>query len=382
MQRIGIGVLVALSFLPAAWPQASSTTVRGTVHDQRQAVIPEAKITLTNTATNVDRNTTSNDAGAFVFPGVFPGPYRLLVESAGMQKYEANLTVQAQQDAAVDVVLQVGQTATQVLVEDVTPMVTTENSTLAHTVERKRIEQLPVNGRGYQTFLNTVPGIDSTGIPQAYGMRTNTSTTIFDGAPVNEVWEGWDFGRAPGLDAVQEMHVETNNSSAKFTRPTTVLLTSRSGTNQFHGALFETNRNSGYGVARRRQDTFTKAPFLNRNEFGVSAGGPVYIPKLYDGAIRTFFFVAWEALRHGFLHDEPVQRAHRSDEERRLQRSGRHSRAPDPLYDPITTDSTTWARQQFPGEQDRPSRINPSRRLLSPRRCRICRTSTRCSIPT
>ena len=98
-----------------------------------------------------------------------------------------------------------------------------------------------MNGRGYQAFLATVPGIDSTGLVQAYGMRTNTSTTLFDGAPVNEVWEGWDFGRVPGLDALQEMHVETNNSSAKFTRPVTVLLSSKSGTNQFHGALFETN---------------------------------------------------------------------------------------------------------------------------------------------
>ena len=274
MQRIGIGILVVLSFQPVAWPQASSATVRGTVHDQGEAVIPGARVTLTNTATNVDRSTTSNDAGSFVFPGVFPGPHRLVVESAGMQQYEANLTVQAQQDAAIDVLLQVGQTVTQVKVEDVTPLVTTENSTLAHTVERKRIEQLPINGRGYQNFLNTVPGIDSTGIPQAYGMRTNTSTTMFDGAPVNEVWEGWDFGRPPGLDAVQEIHVETNNSSAKYTRPTTILLSSKSGTNQFHGALFETNRNSGYGVARRRQDTFTKAPFRIATNMGPPLAAP------------------------------------------------------------------------------------------------------------
>src|SRR5437773_9599829 len=128
-------------------------------------------------------------------------------------------------------------------------------------------------------------------------MRTNTSNTMFDGAPVNEVWEGWDFGRVPGLDALDELHVETNNSSAKFTKPVTVLLSSKSGSNQFHGALFETNRNSGIGVARRRQDTFTKAPFLNRNEYGFSAGGPVYIPKVYNGRHRTFFFAAYEASR-------------------------------------------------------------------------------------
>src|SRR4029077_12699526 len=119
-----------------------------------------------------------------------------------------------------------------------------------------------------------------------------------DGAPINEAWEGYDFGRGPGLDSLQEMYVETNNWSAKFSRPKTIIRTSKSGTNSFHGALFETNRNSGYGVARRRQDNFTKAPYLNRNEFGASVGGPVFIPKVYNGRNRTFFFFAWEDSRN------------------------------------------------------------------------------------
>src|SRR5262245_10652628 len=125
MQKIGFFILGALVFLPAAWPQASSSTVRGSVTDPHQAVVPHASITLTNTATNVSRSTLSNEAGVYVFPGVFPGPYRLTAESPGMQKYEGNLTVQAQQDATIDVVFQVGQTVTQVDVQDVTPMVTT-----------------------------------------------------------------------------------------------------------------------------------------------------------------------------------------------------------------------------------------------------------------
>src|SRR6185503_12242714 len=166
------------------------------------------------------RTTTSNEAGMYVFPGVTPGPYRVTVESAGMQRFEGTLTVQVQQDAVIDV------------------------------------------------------------------------------AASNEVWEGWDFGRPPGLDSIEEFHVEVNNSSAKFTRPTTIVLSSRSGTNRFRGALFLTNLNSGYGVARRREDNFVKPPFLNRNEYGVSAGGPVFIPKLYNGRNRTFWFVAYEGTRN------------------------------------------------------------------------------------
>jgi hypothetical protein len=360
MQKVGLFVLGALAFLQAAWPQASSSTVRGNVTDPHQAVVPHAAITLTNTATNVARSTLTNESGAYVFPGVFPGPYRLTAESPGMQKYEGNLTVQAQQDATVDVVLQVGQTVTQVDVQDVTPMVTTSNPTLSHTLERQRIEELPVNGRSYQSFLSTVPGIDSTGLVQAYGMRTNTSTTLFDGAPVNEVWEGWDFGRVPGLDALEEMHVETNNSSAKFARPVTVLLSSKGGTNQFHGDLFETIRNSGIGVARRRQDTFTKPPYLNRNEFGLTVGGPVYLPKIYNGRNRTFFFVSWEGLR---------QRAYTTNQysvPTEAMRNGDFSELKDiqgrlmTLYDPFSTDTVTYARTPL-SYNGRINVIDPSR---------------------
>ncbi|MGH9721716.1 MAG: carboxypeptidase-like regulatory domain-containing protein [Bryobacteraceae bacterium] len=345
MQRV-LAPIVALFILTVqVWGQASSSTVRGTVYDSANAVVPKANVTLTNTATNVARTTTTNDAGIYVFPGVIPGPHLVVIEFAGMQKFEGNLTVRTQQDAVVDAVLQVGQTATRVEVQDVTPLVRVDSPTLGHALERQRIEQLPINGRGYQAFLATVPGIDSTGIPQAYGMRTNTSTTVFDGAPYNEIWEGWDFGRPPGLDAIQEIQVELNNSSAKFTRPATIILSSRSGTNELHGAVFETNRNSGYGVARRRQDFFTKPPFLNRNEFGASLGGPVVIPGVYNGRNRTFFFFAWESARSRSYttnqYSFPTAAMRQGDFRELVDAQGRQIN----LYDPFTTDRTTFQRQ-------------------------------------
>src|SRR5262245_18800144 len=108
MKRIGICFLLALSTLATAWPQASTSTIRGTVRDQGQAVVPKATMTLTNTDTNVARTTESNEAGAYVFPNSIPGPYRLTAELPGMQKYEATFTVQVQQDTVIDVTLQVG----------------------------------------------------------------------------------------------------------------------------------------------------------------------------------------------------------------------------------------------------------------------------------
>src|SRR5438093_1467540 len=103
MKRFAFAVLAVTLLLPvASRPQASNSTVRGTVQDQAQAVIPKAAVTLTNTGTNVARSTETNDAGLYVFPGVTPGPYRIAVEFPGMQKFEGALIVQVQQDAVVD----------------------------------------------------------------------------------------------------------------------------------------------------------------------------------------------------------------------------------------------------------------------------------------
>ena len=302
------GLLTAFlvfSLCSPAWTQSSTSTVHGSVRDSSDAVIPAASVTLSETATGVERKTVTNAAGLFIFPGVTPGPYRVTIEVPGMARFEGTLTVQVQVDAEVNAVMRVGQATTSVEIMDVSPIVNTDNPTLGHVLETARIEQLPVNGRGYQNLLVTTPNVtwSSQGfgigaLVQGFGLRPGTTALTFDGAAQNEVWEGWDVARTPDLDTIQEIQVETNNSSAKFTRPTTIVISSKSGTNALHGSVFYTNRNSGYGVARMRQDTFVKAPYLNRNEWGESLGGPVIIPKLYNGHNRTFFFFSWEDIRN------------------------------------------------------------------------------------
>lgn len=240
---------ISLLAIAPAWPQASTSVVRGSVHDATEAVIPNAAVTLTGTATNVERKTVTNGAGLFVFPGVVPGPYRVVVEVPGMQRFEGALTVQVQVDAEVNATMIVGQATTRVEVQEVTPLVQTNSPSLGQFLERQRIEQLPVNGRGYQNLLVTVPaltwsnqGFGIGALVRGYGLPSGSTTLTFDGAAQNEVWEGWDVARTPDLDTIQEMQIETNNSSAKFTRPTTIVMSSKSGTNQVHGALFYTNR--------------------------------------------------------------------------------------------------------------------------------------------
>lgn len=341
---------VALISAPRGWSQASNATVRGSVSDAQQALIPNAKVILLNTATGASRESVTNSAGLYVFPTTIPGPYLLRVEMPGLQTFEGRLTVQVQQDATVDVVMQIATANTIVEVQDVTPMLKVDSPSLGSSLERQRIEQLPVNGRGYQNLLVMVPGIQWSshghgigGMVRGNGLRNGSNTLVVDGSAQNEVWEGWDVARTPSLDSVEEIRVEVNNASAKFSRPTSVIMSTRSGTNQYHGVLFYTNRNSAYGVARRREDNFTKPPYVNRNEFGVSLGGPVNIPKLYNGQNRTFFFWNWESTR--FLANTTTRMAVPTAEMRNGDFRGlRDAQGRQfTLYDPLTTQAN-WSR--------------------------------------
>jgi hypothetical protein len=361
-RALGLCVLVAVLIATAAFSQTSTGNVSGTIRDESGAVIPSAAVTLSNQATNVVSKTTANEVGFYSFPGIVPGQYLLSVEASGMQKFDGNLAVQVQQSSVVNVTLKVGQTATTVAVQDITPMVQTESPTLSHTLERARIEQLPLNGRALTSLLQTVPGQEGT---RAYGLRDFSFEMVLDGAALADRYS-WNTvtPRQPGLDSIQEFRVENNNSSAKFTRPTTIIVTTRGGTNEIHGTVFETNRNSGYGVARARQDTFLKPPFLNRNEFGATVGGPVYIPKLYNGKNKTFWFTSWEWMRQ--VSATTLQARLPTAEMRNGDMSALMTSAGNAItiYDPWTTDTNTWSRQPFPGNKLPQNKQSPLSKYL------------------
>jgi hypothetical protein len=361
MQTLGLVLgLVALLGVPV-WSQSSTGSVRGVVADQTKAVIVNASVVLTNTATNVESRTVTNNVGIYVFPAVVPGPYRLTVEAPNMQKFEGTLIVQTQLSSVVDVELKPGATAIELVVQDVTPLMTVDSSTLGHTLERQRIEQLPLDGRQLTNLLATVPGLDP-GSLRAYGMRQGAQDFMLDGASLKDSYYGDAIvPRQPGLDTIQEFHVEVNTSSAKYTRMTNVIATTKNGTNEIHGTLFWANRNSGYGVARAR-DTFSAKPNpLNRNEYGGTAGGPVWIPSLYNGKNRTFWFFSYE----GYRLRQSTQGSGRVPTE--AMRNGDFSNLKtgagtlQRIYDPWSTDPVTWQRQQYPNNiiPDAASKMSP-----------------------
>ena len=348
LRRAQCAIAVLFLFAAQSYAQSSSGSVRGTVHDPSEAVVPNAEVSLTNTATDATFKSRTNEAGVYVFPAVIPGDYHIAITAAGLQKYEANVTVRVQQSSTVDAVLKLASEAATVTVNDATPVVVADRGDLGHVLERLRIEQLPINGRSITNLLQTVPGLEPNQV-RSYGIRQGAHDFILDGAALSDPVDGEGTTiRPPGLDTVQEFLVENNASSAKFSRPTNIIVTTRSGTNQFHGSLFETLRNNAFGKARSKTDVGV-LPTLIRNEYGGTAGGPLYIPKVYDGRNRSFWFFSYE----GFSNRNPSSASGVVPTE--AMRNGDFSQVRDSqgrlqvIYDPLSTDANTWSRTPFVG---------------------------------
>ena len=344
---------IVLSLLtPAIHAQTGTGDIQGTVRDVTGAVVPGARVDIIHVQTARQHSTLTNEAGFYLFPSVQMGQYQMTVEAGGMETWKGDLTLQTGQTADVEVRLKVGSTKTEVtVVGDVTPLVTDTSPTLSTVLERERIEQLPLSGRFFQSLMMmTTPGAEgAAAAPMMWGLRWGTEF-MQDGAVLANRETGEIQGRPPGLDTVQEFRTETNNSSAKMNRPASVVVATRSGTNRFHGAAFETAKNNGLGLARRRQDYYSKAPHLVRNEFGASAGGPLRLPKIYNGRNRTFFFVAYEAFRSisspTISTAMPTMAMRNGDFSGLTDSAGRAIT----LYNPYTTDAN-WNRQPFPNNQ-------------------------------
>lgn len=352
-----LALLVALIVVAASAALAQSTagggTIQGTVKDDSGAVIPNARVQITQLETGRVTNTVTTSEGFFATPSLTIGKYKIRVEARGMKAWEGQLQVETGRAAEIAPVLTLGEVTETVVIEgNITPLVTTSEPTEGSTLDRQRIEEIPVNGRNINTLLEDVtPGVeainDVNGGVRISGLMVYSTDYIQDGASSNNREFGGS-GIMSGLESIGEVKVETSTSSARYTRPTSVIITTRGGGNVVHGSLYETHRNNAFGVARARQDVLPgadyKIPKLIRNEFGGSISGPVYLPRfgegapaLYDGHNRTFFFFSRESvrLRQGITREFVVPTA--------AMRNGDFSGLVDSqgrriiLYDPLTT---------------------------------------------
>lgn len=365
-----------------AQSNAGGGAVQGTVKDETGAAIPSAKVQLTNVATGIMLDLTTNEAGFYISPSLTIGRYKLRIESTGMKTWLGEVQVETARNSLVDAVMVVGGVGETIVIEgNIAPLVNTTEPTDGATLDSKRIQELPINGRNINTLLEGVtPGVegvnDVNGGVRVGGLMAYSTNYVQDGATTNNREFGGS-GVVSGLESIGEVRVETSSSSARYTTPTSVIITTKGGGNQLHGSLYETHRNNAFGVARARQDVLFggqqyKVPKLIRNEFGGSIGGPVYLPRFgqggkmwYDGHNRTFFFFSREGvrLRQGITREfvVPTAAMRQGDFSQLYDSQGRFIQ----LYDPLTTRIQTIngrpvaVRDPFPGNIIPINRISP-----------------------
>jgi len=303
-----LGAILALPVVMNA--QLTTADVVGTVTDTTGAVVPNANVTLTNQKTNETRNTQSSGGGQYAFTLLLPGNYLVRIEAPGFTTFTSNVIVSAGDRARVDALMNVGQSSESIEVTSPSPLLQTETSTVANTVPEQHVENLPLNTRNLTTLVTFVPGanegasVDSLSSGQRPDDRRQTSSFSVNGQDVelnNAQIDGTDnneriigtIGVKPSIDAIQEVTVETNNYTAESGRTPGGLVSviTKSGSNAFHGSLYEYFQNNAFNARNpfNPSPQFPQSEF-RQNDFGGSVGGPII-------KNRTFFFFAYEGFR-------------------------------------------------------------------------------------
>jgi hypothetical protein len=295
-----VPTLVAISTISiGAFGQGIRATVTGRVIDSSGAVVPRAKITITNTGTNEARVVESGEGGDYTIPQLQPGDYSLTVEQSGFKKAVQRFALETGQGARVDITLQAGAVTEQVEVTAVTPVVSAEDAAIGNVVDQKKIVELPLNGRNYLQLALLQPNVFAPAQNSTLGFRGGFNVAGNSEIANNYLLDGIDNNdettnqpsHTPILDGVREFKVLTGTYSAEYGRQAggQVIVTTKSGTNDFHGSAFEFHRNS---VLDARNFFAPSKPSFRRNQFGGVIGGPIRKD-------RTFFFGGYEGQRRG-----------------------------------------------------------------------------------
>ena len=293
--------------------QSYTASIRGLVTDATQSAVPNAKVVATDASRNTQTSTVTDGSGRYVITALPPGNYSLSVEAAGFNKYShAAFPLQVQQQATLDVQLTLGAVTTTVEIAASAPLINTTSATLGQVVENKYILSLPLAGRQPLALVALAPGVTPSNLNPggqsntnftANGTRNSTADVLLDGMSVTNVEQNsgiTNLEYQPSVDVVQEFKVQTNMFSAEFgnTGGAIINVITKSGTNELHGNFYDFHRNSALNANNWFANRAGRAiPDFKRNVFGGTIGGPIWIPKLYKGKDRTFFFYDYEGSR-------------------------------------------------------------------------------------
>jgi hypothetical protein len=307
-QRALVRAALLLGIALTAFSQFETATLTGTVTDPAGGVISNAAVKATNEATNVQASTTTNSEGRYVFTGLRPGVYRLTATAPGFKQFSSGgLELQVNQAARSDIQLTVGAVTEEVSVTAEPATLETESASRGAVIDRRKMIELPLNGRDYNQLallspgvLTATPRLQSVGFKGVFNVNGNRAfQNAFqldgvDNTSYSNSFRGMNTQIVqPSVEAIQEFKIQTNAYSAEFGRSSGALInaTIRSGTNQVHGSLYEFFRNDNLDASNFfANKTLQPKPFRLRNQFGAAVGGPI----IHN---RTFIFGDYEGLR-------------------------------------------------------------------------------------
>jgi hypothetical protein len=348
-RRIVICMLSVVLTMPFLYG-TDTARLSGIIQDQSRAVVPNAKVILTNEATGLRKEAPVSDMGEYVFLAVPIGSYRLEVEAAGFRKYiQTGIVLTVNQSARNDIALAMGSLSQEITVQGNAGMVDTDISEVKYHVDQARIENIPLAGRNILALASLMPGVISGNVVQGAGQGTqifvngnrhgDTSFNL-DGADVRDEQNDHNPNRLPPPDSVQEFTMLTNSFKAEYGSSGAVInAVTKSGTNSLHGSAWEFLRNNRLNA--RNYFAGPSADKYQYNQFGAALGGPVIKDKL-------FFFISYEGFR-GRLGNSPL----RSRVPTAAERAGDLSDVATPVIDPNTG-------QPFPGNIIPSERLDPT----------------------
>lgn len=293
-------LLLGLLLVPSVALAQDTASLTGTIRDRSGAVLPKADIILKNTATGIVREVKSNSAGEYVAAALQPGQYDVIVSAPGFRRYQAEgVTLRVAQSARIDITMQVGDTREEVNVKgEGLAQVNTESSELGGTITGKEVIQLQLNGRNFTQLITLVPGVSNQtgqdeGVVGAQGNvnysvnggRTEYNNWEVDGGDMMDNGSNFSLNVYPSVEAIGEVQVLTSNYGAQYGRNAsgTVEVETKSGTNQFHGSVWEFVRNEAFNAHNYFDVPGTPKAGYHKHDFGYSVGGPIW-------KNHTFFF--------------------------------------------------------------------------------------------
>jgi hypothetical protein len=370
---VSIGVVALALALSSASAQTGLGTISGTVQDQSEAAVPGAQVTITNTETGLARSAQTSQVGLYYFGALPLGPYKVTIEKQGFTTWEGTLTLSVGENAVVNPTLRLGSTTAVVEVTGAATPIETTKGAVGDVRESTQIRDLPLNGRDIGALFGLTAGVESgAGGARVNGMKVGSLDINLDGVTQVDRFGGGIVRVRPGIETIQEFRIETVGSDATYDQPATVIMATRSGTNQLHGGAYEYNRDNSVFPTRLRSDpvidpstgkTF-KLPELIRNEFGGYVGGPVVLPHIYNGRDKTFWFFDYEGLRSqqrsqaifpfvptAAMWNGDLSNAVDDNNPCTVSPSCPTGYTPIVIYDPTTTDPVTFERKPFPNNQ-------------------------------